>query len=730
MLGGRSFTRSVCTVEAPDMGSLRIAEALDSLRHKSPRATTLERLRVCREVWESCRETAQPRQLGWVVRGMLERIETPVAAHDLLLGRIREEIPDAAGEAWFRETLKCMGRRPPCLPDGGHETFAWERLLRLGLSGLHAEATSRLANSVPEERDFLAGLTEVAEGFRSYARRYGAAARQAGLIAAAAAVEALAERPPATFREALQLVWLVGHVYATMCAVNATLTFGRLDQWLHPFYAADLAAGRLSRAEAGDLIEDFYCKNNLVLGRGEHQMSGGGEFCTGWDRNLCYDAPQYVVLGGTRAPERPDFAELTELFVERVVPRFENPYVVIRQHPALSPRLWRLISAKLRDNASMMIYNDRAVLPAMERAGFRPDEAVEYTLHGCNWPDVPPSQCGQGTHWHSLPATLLQACARLEEAADMDAVYAAFAAAYRENETRELTAHVRQFEQRCAQPTSPLAVDDLFLEGPLERGRDKRHGGVRHPTFVTTFAGLATAVDSLAAIEQVVFVGRVVSWRDFRAALAADFAGWEALRAACRNAPKFGCDKDRADAHAGRLTALLHAVLDELEPLLAPVGGKLFRCVETDMQHLALGKSLGATPDGRRAGAPVSENSSPSVGASVAGLTAMFRSLAKLPFDRCHSGALNVRLQPAAFAGDAGVDRLAALLLAYFRQGGLQAQISMVDVDTLRAAQAQPAEYRDLMVRITGYSAAFVDMTPAAQDEIIRREGMAPGVAR
>jgi formate C-acetyltransferase len=312
----------------------------------------------------------------------------------------------------------------------------------------------------------------------------------------------------------------------------------------------------------------------------------------------------------------------------------------------------------------------------------------------------------------------------------MDAVYAAFAVAYRANETRELTAHIRQFEQRCAQPASPLAVDDLFLAGPLERSRDKRHGGVRHPTFVTTFAGLATAVDSLAAIEEVVFVRQIVSWSGFRAALAADFAGCENLHAACRNVPKFGCDNARADAHAVRLMALVHAVLDELEPLLAPVGGKLFRCVETDMQHLAMGKSLGATPDGRRAGAPISENSSPSVGASIAGLTAMFHSLAKLPFDHCHSGALNVRLQPAAFAGEAGIDRLAALLSTYFRQGGLQAQISMVDVDTLRAAQAHPDEYRDLMVRITGYSAAFVDMTPGAQDEIIRREGLVPSAAR
>ncbi|MBT7302158.1 MAG: formate C-acetyltransferase/glycerol dehydratase family glycyl radical enzyme, partial [Victivallales bacterium] len=221
------------------------------------------------------------------------------------------------------------------------------------------------------------------------------------------------------------------------------------------------------------------------------------------------------------------------------------------------------------------------------------------------------------------------------------------------------------------------------------------------------------------------FSRRLVPWHEFRTALAEDFVTHASLRAACRNAPKFGSGDERADRHATRLMKTMHASLDEIAALLAPVNGKLFRCVETDMQHLRMGRQLGATPDGRRAEAPVSENSSPSVGASTAGITAMFHSLAKLPFDQCHSGALNVRLQPAVFQGDAGVERLAALVQTYFQEGGLQVQVSMVDVDTLRAAQAKPTEYRDLMVRITGYSAAFVDMSEGAQNEIIRREEMA-----
>ena len=687
--------RSPPPVEHPSAGppplSPRVEEALNSLRHKSPQATTLERLRIAHEAWQHHRDLPQPVQLGRILREILGRIETPVLPHDLLLGRIREDVPDEAGEKEFRDILGAMGARPPCMTDGGHETFDWERLLTRGLAGLRAEAEQGLAACPPEQRGFLAGMAAVAGAFQEYAARYGEEAGRAGLKDAAETVSALASRAPRTFREALQLVWLVGHVYATVCAVNATLTFGRLDQWLFPFYAADLAAGRLTRAEAGDLIEDFYCKNNLILGRGEHQMSGGGEFCTGWQRNLCYDAPQYVVLGGDRAAGRPDFSELTDLFLERIVPRFENPCVVMRHHPGMSARTWRLVCEKLRDNASMMVYNDLCVVPAMQRAGFPPAEAVEYTMHGCNWPDLPPSQADQGMFWCAMPSLLLEALDDLEDPAGMDDIHAAFLEAYRTRASHELAALAEAFRRRREQPATPLAVDDLFLDGPARSGRAKRHGGVRHPTFRATFSGFCTVVDSLAAIEQVVFVRRLVPWREFREALQADFAGREGLLAACRNAPKFGRDDERADRHAARLMAAMHAILDECQDLLAPVGGSLLRSVETDMQHLRMGRETGATPDGRRAGTPISENSSPSVGASTAGLTAMFRSLTRLPFDRCHSGALNVRLQPTVFAGEPGLERLSALLRTYFAGGGLQVQVSMADADTLRPPRRSPS---------------------------------------
>ena len=201
-------------------------------------------------------------------------------------------------------------------------------------------------------------------------------------------------------------------------------------------------------------------------------------------------------------------------------------------------------------------------------------------------------------------------------------------------------------------------------------------------------------------------------------------AGAEALRQRCLNAPKFGQDDERADRHAVSVLDLVLKEIDRASRLGSAEEVIAFRCMETDMRHLRFGADLGATPDGRRAGDPISENTSPVPGSCRRGPTAMFNSLAKLPFDRINSGALNLRLQPELFADATGLTRLATLLRTYFDLGGLQVQLSLASVEQLRDAQVHPERHRDLMVRITGYSAAFVDMTRAAQDEIIRREEM------
>jgi formate C-acetyltransferase len=615
------------------------------------------------------------------------------------------------------------------MPDGGHECLDWERLLQLGLPGLEEFAQREVIRRTAEGEtgahlNFLRGAVRVYQAFRNYARRYALAAREAGLNEAADSCAPLAERPPETFAEALQHMWLVGVVYCTMLSSNPTLTFGRADELLLDFYRHDLVDGRLTRDEAGALIEDFYCKNNLILGRGEHQMSGGSEKATGWLRNLTYDAPQYVVLGGTRRDGSPAANELTDLFLERVVPRFENPVIVLRYTSDLPDHTWRIACDKMRANSSFMVYNDHNIIPAMIRSGIDKDDAVTYTMHGCNWPDIPGKQRQVSNYTPVLPRHFLQIFMEGEEPKDVEELYERFTASIRGELEKSCDGSRERRAEWDERAPGILRVDACFLDGPIARARDWSLGGVEYTTMTCPISGIASAADCFAAVDELVFSSKKVSIKDLREAVAQDFEGQESLRQLCLNAPKFGRDDDRADGHAVRV---LETVLSEIDKASRPGSSDeviIFRCLETDMRHIRLGADTGATPDGRHAGEPISENTSPYPGSCTQGITAMFRSVAKLPLNGINSGALNVRIQPRMVAGEEGLSRMAALLRTYFDMGGLQIQTSLADTAELRDAQIHPEAHRDLMVRITGYSAVFIDMCERAQDEIIRRQEM------
>ncbi len=226
----------------------------------------------------------------------------------------------------------------------------------------------------------------------------------------------------------------------------------------------------------------------------------------------------------------------------------------------------------------------------------------------------------------------------------------------------------------------------------------------------------------MAAIEHLVFSDRVCTFQELCKAVDADFAGYEGLLALCRHAPKYGMDDQRADDHARRLMSTLLDVIDQ--EAVGSNGRKdviSMNVTITDMRHIEEGAALKATADGRLAGEPLSENLSPSPGFAES-LPALLRSVSKLPFNRIHSGVLNVRVGKSIVQGRLGIKRLAILAETFFEAGGMQMQFSVADTKVLREAQKNPDSWRDLTVRITGYSAIFVDMTQNAQDEIIRRD--------
>nr|MBC8228765.1 hypothetical protein [bacterium] len=515
---------------------------------------------------------------------------------------------------------------------------------------------------------------------------------------------------------------------------SSALTFSRMDDFLLPFYRKDLAAGRLNREDAVALMDDFFLKIYSLLGIGEHQMGYlGDKPVTGFVRNPCFDSSTYVIIGGRRnaclRAKRKDGGpvsnELTEIVLESAEMNLKTPTVILRYTPDLPDSVWDKVCSLVLNNASLFIYNDAAMIPALQSWGVRPEDAVEYSFYGCNDPHISGKEGSLVQHWPNLAAIAREVIVQRDTFSNRDELIEAFLRRFRRELDEVVGPNLDGMEanaDRCL-----LRLDDCFLEGPIERARDWMADGVDYHNCLLQLSGLATAIDSLAAVVYLLFDEQSVSDKEFAVtkeeialALEANFEGYEALQARLAIAPKFGSDEMLPDLLAGDL---VEGICNEIADAnrLAKRRYQMIPCISTDMNHIAMGRNTGATPDGRRSGEPISENQSPAPGRAKNGLTAMFNSLLHLPFERITGGPLNVLVHPTLVRGKE--ELLGKALRTYLDRGGLQVQVSTVDKEVLLDAQVHPERYRDLTVRVTGYSAYFVDMSKGAQNEIIRRAG-------
>lgn len=716
---------------------LLIEEALDNLRNKPIKSTMFERIVCMDEANQLLEDEPQPLKLGKGLAYILANCSVPVSPHDILLGRVVEWVPNEVQEHYL-EDFKARfngAMRPEWLVDGGHITLRWETLLEIGLGGYVQKAQASLEkhireNAPQEKRDFIQGMILVYEAYQNYIRRYGEAAHKQGQDHLAQICEHITQDPPRTFYEAMQLMFFVGHIYSVYASINSTLTYGRMDDFLLPYYLHDLQAGILTREEAEMIIEDFYCKNNLILGRGEHQLSGNEATDTGWFRNPTYDTPQYIILGGYSNHHDHVNNPLTALFVKCIHPRFENPFVVFRYTKDIKREVWHTLCDRVRENASIMIYNDENQIPSMVNAGFDYEDCVDYTMHGCNWPDIPGkyaqilySSC---LMVNRIMEVLIDENQNLKEAYEsMDAIYDTLFAVYKE-EMETVAQTYRQIKADLPHRLATrLSCTDCFTDGTIDCGKDIYSGAVKYGVMYNVVRNIGTATDMMAALEQVVYKDHKATLGELIKAMSQNFVGYEALRRECLSAPRYGMDHEVADYHAKRLMKGFTDIVEEACINAEGVKDMLvFNITTTDMWHIEEGRKMMATPNGRLAGEAFSENLSPTVGVKNNGLTALLQSVAKLPLENVHAGAFNLRLRSDWIRGDKGLNLLAIVLQTYFEQGGMQVQVTVADTQTLIDAQQHPENYRDLMVRITGYSAAFVDMSKKAQDELIRRDQM------
>ncbi|MHC1695988.1 MAG: pyruvate formate lyase family protein [Eubacteriales bacterium] len=717
-----------------EKSALLLEETLELLRNKPVNSTLVERWRLIDRAGQLYRHLPQPLHLGYGLGYVVENASLPIKPYDLLLGRFDDHVPTPEEEEWLSEFAGRLEKEPSIMTDGGHITFDWDFLLRNGISGYIKKAEERLTRALadgshPKTLDFLQAMILTYKAYRRYMFRYGQAACEAGQGELADVCAAIADNPPSTFRQGMQLVLFILYVfYIYGGAAGNTLTLGRLDELLLPLYENDIQNGTLTREDAGYIIDDLNCKCNLILGRGEHQMSGGSANDTGWFRNPVYDAPIYIILGGYSNVRDHRQNPLTLLFAERIIPRFENPVYVYRRTKDRPDGVWGVICDRLRRNASVLIYNDETVIPSMKNAGIDHPDAVDYTIHACNWPDVPAKYSMVDSVGGPIPKMIMSALYAEKDGVrvdypTMDALYTAVGEVFRSMIKPCFELYRERFRSGRPNPLpETLSCTDCFTQGVIESATNRHSGAVKYPAIYVMLRNIGTAADMLSALDTVVYRNRDCTLDELRDALDRDFAGDEVLLRKCRKAPKYGTDDDFADGHAAKMMSLLQQIVDEEA---RDANGELdviaLNLTITDMWHIGEGMSMAATPDGRRAHAPLSENLSPTRGVADS-VTALLNSVSKLPFDRLCSGALNLRIGSSLVDGQAGLERLKTILDIYFERGGMQIQLSVADKDKLRDAQVNPESYKDLMVRITGYSAVFVDMCKSAQDEIIMRD--------
>jgi formate C-acetyltransferase len=265
----------------------------------------------------------------------------------------------------------------------------------------------------------------------------------------------------------------------------------------------------------------------------------------------------------------------------------------------------------------------------------------------------------------------------------------------------------------------PVPFLSLLIDDCIANGKDYHAGGARYNTSYIQGVGLGTITDMMTALKYHVFDQKTLSMADLLAALQADFEDHERVRLMLLNkTPKYGNDEEYADEV---MVALFEAYFQAIDGRPNTKGGTYRINLLPTTVHVYFGSVMGATPDGRRANMPLSEGISPVQGADRHGPTAVIKSAAKMDHARTGGTLLNQKFTPQLLKDDDGLNKLAQLVRTYFKLDGHHIQFNVVDADTLRAAQQNPEQYRDLIVRVAGYSDYFCDLTPALQDEIIAR---------
>ncbi len=672
----------------------------------------------------------------------------------------------------------------------GHVTVKYEEVLEIGFEGIMRKAALELSGccvgdgNYAKKHTFLEAVILSCAAVIGYAARYEALARKeaaecrdsrrkAELLQIADNCARVPAKGARSFREACQSFWFVQQLIQ-MEGSGHSISPGRFDQYMYPYYKQDLEAGRITRDQAQELIDCIWVKLNDL---NKVRDAASAEGFAG------YSLFQNLIVGGQDENGNDVTNDLSFMCI------WASHHVFLPQ-PSLSVRVWNLTPHELMVEAAKLTrtgigfpayYNDEVIIPSLMNRGLTLADARTYNIIGC----VEPQKAGKTDGWHD--AAFFNMCRPLElvfsQGQDRGEQVGVRTLAVEEMTSFEevFDAYKKQMNYLIAlmvnadnaidtahMERNPLPFLSSMVDDCMKQGKTVQEGGAIYNFTGPQGFGIANVADSLYAIRQLVFEEKKLTLAEYKKALAQNYGkGYDAaavremteriveelkgsgqrlsemqvtqivrgiletevpaqdrefgekLLSWIEEVPKFGNDIEEVDLFAREVA---YTYTRTLERFRNPRGGMFQAGLYPVSANVPLGAQTGATPDGRLAHTPVADGVSPTAGKDVNGPTATANSVSRLDHGIASNGTLlNQKFHPSALSGEEGLDNFIYLIRSYFDQKGSHMQFNVVDRSTLLDAQAHPEKYQHLVVRVAGYSALFTTLSRSLQDDIIRR---------
>lgn len=672
----------------------------------------------------------------------------------------------------------------------GHFTVKYEEVLAIGFEGIIAKIDGELekltlcAPDYATRHAFLAAAKMSCEAAITYAKRYAALAkeeaeketdptRRAELLVIAKNCEKVPAKPAESFYEACQSFWFVQELLQTESSGHS-ISPGRFDQYMYPYYKKDMDEGRITREAAQELLDCIWIKlNDLNKCRDEGSADGFAG----------YSLFQNLIAGGQDEEGMDVTNDLSFMCLEA------SMHVMLPQ-PSLSVRIWNktpdafiIKAARLARTGIGLpaFYNDEVIIPSLMSRGVSLADARTYNIIGC----VEPQKAGKTDGWHD--AAFFNMCRPLEmvfsngyengekvgpQTGDVTqmATFEEFFDAYKKQMNYFIAVMVNALNciDNAHMTRMPLPFQSSMIDDCIGRGKSLQEGGAIYNFTGPQGFGIANVADSMLAIKDLVFDKKTVTMAEMKDALENNFgkglsimrmeeisgqiissmlaAGqpvgekevaviaetianqrpdaavqerYDEILDLIRQAPKYGNDDDDADMMARQVS---YVYTKPLERYKNPRGGIYQAGLYPVSANVPLGRQTGATPDGRLANTPVADGVGPMQGRDIHGPTATANSVSKIDHGIASNGTLfNQKFHPSALAGEEGLQKFSSYIRTFFDEKGMHMQFNVVSKETLLDAQKHPENYKTLVVRVAGYSALFTTLSKSLQDDIIKR---------